>query len=138
MLSQPSPGPSFEDRTRPPFGPTTLCTSGFCLPQKPQLPIALSSFLSGHGANRNFFRFNGTDPLSEMGHLSFATTGTFDILSSFVDSKNNACPCATGDTSSPTPLQLRVREVLWPRIAKPTLPKMTVYGNTPIFDPGGS
>jgi hypothetical protein len=42
------------------------------------------------------------------------------ILSSSVDSANNACSCMKGDTSSPTPPQPCVRKVVWPRIVEAT------------------
>jgi hypothetical protein len=49
-------------------------------------------------------------------------------LFSFVDSANNPHLCAIGDMSSLTPLQLRLRKVIWPRITGAKLPFMTVLG----------
>jgi hypothetical protein len=52
-------------------------------------------------------------------------------LSSFVESLNNSSRFAKGDMSSPTPLQLRVREIVWLPIIGAALPTMTVFGKVP-------
>ena len=56
---------------------------------------------------------------------AIAEQQTLNILFSFVDSANNPHLCANGDMSSLTPLQLRLRKVICPRIAGEKLPFMS-------------